>query len=187
MTQHVWTMWTSSSSSSVSNNLLHVPSIPSEAIYNTRRPSPIYIHTALVLEVYTLTYQLCTLGQGCGLFSRLLYEHLYRCMETHVTYGFMDANMDTDADMDMDADVAIYERRHSLMVAPAQLSKSAVFSSLIDSICNGPPEKPGIFVKSIQTESLAMELGLEVGDQILWCNDTDCHSISHSQVMCTHS
>ena len=82
MTQHVQTTWTSSSSSSVSNNLLHVPGISSAILYNTRRP--IYIRTALVLEVYALTCQLCTLGQGCGSFSGCLYG----CMETHVTYGF---------------------------------------------------------------------------------------------------
>ena len=66
----------------------HVPSTFSEtSLYSTHRP---IICTALVLEVYTLTCQLCTLGQGCGSFSGCLYG----CMETPVAYGFTDIDAD---------------------------------------------------------------------------------------------
>merc|ERR1712051_588389 len=39
------------------------------------------------------------------------------------------------------------------------------------SICKGPPERPGIYVQSIKTGGAALRSGLQLGDQILACND----------------
>ena len=39
------------------------------------------------------------------------------------------------------------------------------------SICKGPAERPGIFVQSIKNGGAAHRSGLQLGDQILACND----------------
>ena len=66
----------------------------------SRRPyiqyTQAYIRTAPVLEVYTLTVPALqpTLDLGCGSFS----GRLCGCMETHVTYGFTEADTYTKGD-----------------------------------------------------------------------------------------
>ena len=37
-------------------------------------------------------------------------------------------------------------------------------------ICKGPPDFPGIFVQKVKAQGLALEAGLEPGDQIVECN-----------------
>ena len=43
-------------------------------------------------------------------------------------------------------------------------------------ICKGPPEFPGIFVQRVKPQGLALEGGLEPGDQILECNGLQFNS-----------
>lgn len=47
----------------------------------------------------------------------------------------------------------------------------------------GPPEKPGIYVQTVKPNSLALEAGLEPGDQVLEVNGTLFSETSrHSEV-----
>ena len=50
------------------------------------------------------------------------------------------------------------------------------------SILSGPPYYPGIFVEKVRPASLAQEVGLEVGDQIVEVNETSFLSIGHKEV-----
>lgn len=51
-----------------------------------------------------------------------------------------------------------------------------LFCFLHNSICKGPPERPGIFVQSTKSNGVAREAGLRPGDQVLACNG---HSFLH--------
>ena len=47
---------------------------------------------------------------------------------------------------------------------------------------SGPSHFPGIFVEKVRAGSLAEEVGLEIGDQIIEVNGTSFDSISHKEV-----
>jgi C-terminal processing protease CtpA/Prc len=52
----------------------------------------------------------------------------------------------------------------------------------LNSICKGPPERPGIFIQSTKEGGLAKELGLKPGDQILECNGMPLDDLDFSEV-----
>lgn len=56
----------------------------------------------------------------------------------------------------------------------------------VGSICSGPLEFPGVFIKSIKPGSLAEEAGLGVGDQLIDVNGTSFLNITHSEVINLH-
>jgi hypothetical protein len=51
------------------------------------------------------------------------------------------------------------------------------------SILSGPQHYQGIFVEKVKAGSLAEEVGLEVGDQIVEVNETSFVGISHNEVL----
>ncbi|XP_041367645.1 harmonin-like [Gigantopelta aegis] len=56
-------------------------------------------------------------------------------------------------------------------------------SSIGCGIVSGPRHFPGIFVENVRPQSLAEEVGLEVGDQIIEVNGTSFDNISHKEAV----
>lgn len=69
------------------------------------------------------------------------------------------------------------------------IKEKKVFISLVGttgmgcSITSGPSQKPGIFISNVKPGSLSVEVGLEVGDQIVEVNGVDFTSIDHKEAV----
>ncbi|KAK7098661.1 hypothetical protein V1264_002908 [Littorina saxatilis] len=57
------------------------------------------------------------------------------------------------------------------------------YDSIGCGILSGPPHYPGIFVEKVRIGSLAQDVGLEVGDQIVEVNETSFLNIGHKEAV----
>ncbi|XP_038161505.1 harmonin [Cyprinodon tularosa] len=85
------------------------------------------------------------------------------------------------------------EKRSSLAglmsIGGKEIKEKKVFLSLVGtkgmgiSISSGPTQKPGIYISNVKPGSLAAEVGLEVGDQIVEVNGVDFTTVDHKEAV----
>ncbi|XP_075325596.1 harmonin-like isoform X3 [Odontesthes bonariensis] len=70
-----------------------------------------------------------------------------------------------------------------------EIKEKKVFLSLVGtkgmgiSISSGPTQKPGIYISNVKPGSLASEVGLEAGDQIVEVNGVDFTTVDHKEAV----
>ncbi|XP_077424346.1 harmonin isoform X2 [Vanacampus margaritifer] len=70
-----------------------------------------------------------------------------------------------------------------------EIKEKKVFLSLVGtkgmgiSISSGPTQKPGIYISNVKSGSLAAEVGLEIGDQIVEVNGVDFTNVDHKEAV----
>uniref|UniRef100_A0A672H1U5 Harmonin n=1 Tax=Salarias fasciatus TaxID=181472 RepID=A0A672H1U5_SALFA len=70
-----------------------------------------------------------------------------------------------------------------------EIKEKKVFLSLVGttgmgiSISSGPTQKPGIYISNVKPGSLASEVGLQIGDQIVEVNSVDFTNVDHKEAV----
>ncbi|CAN9498780.1 unnamed protein product [Ophioblennius macclurei] len=70
-----------------------------------------------------------------------------------------------------------------------EIKEKKVFLSLVGttgmgiSISSGPTQKPGIYISNVKPGSLASEVGLQIGDQIVEVNNVDFTNVDHKEAV----
>ncbi|XP_061628458.1 harmonin isoform X7 [Phyllopteryx taeniolatus] len=70
-----------------------------------------------------------------------------------------------------------------------EIKEKKVFLSLVGtkgmgiSISSGPTQKPGIYISNVKPDSLSVEVGLQIGDQIVEVNGVDFNHVDHKEAV----
>ncbi|KAJ7997622.1 hypothetical protein DPEC_G00214040 [Dallia pectoralis] len=70
-----------------------------------------------------------------------------------------------------------------------EIKEKKVFLSLVGtkgmgiSVSSGPTQKPGIYISNVKSGSLAAEVGLQIGDQIVEVNGVDFTNLDHKEAV----
>ncbi|XP_061532694.1 harmonin isoform X2 [Phycodurus eques] len=70
-----------------------------------------------------------------------------------------------------------------------EIKEKKVFLSLVGtkgmgiSISSGPRQKPGIYISNVKPDSLSVEVGLQIGDQIVEVNGVDFTHVDHKEAV----
>ncbi|KAJ3596421.1 hypothetical protein NHX12_002828 [Muraenolepis orangiensis] len=70
-----------------------------------------------------------------------------------------------------------------------EIKEKKVFFNLVGtkgmgiSISSGPTQKPGIYISNVKSDSVAAEVGLEMGDQIVEVNGVDFTNLDHKEAV----